>query len=168
MGPTAWETNKHTQTKPNETLRLVTIHWGLKTRNDQSVQETEQYLSRFFTARSNCPEHVDLNVSSRAAGFHLVLSERVYLSLKDSVPIDCHYMTDRLQRFELNIFICALLKKQRPCPKWNTSCALQSYELTMAAACVCLLSSRDRRVSHSSFNPLTVTPPFWKTWKCSI
>ncbi len=27
-------------------------------------------------------------------------------------PIDLHYMTDRLQRFELNIFVCVLLKKQ--------------------------------------------------------
>ncbi len=26
--------------------------------------------------------------------------------------IDCHYMTDRLQRFELKIFVCVLLKKQ--------------------------------------------------------
>ncbi len=26
-------------------------------------------------------------------------------------PIDCHYMTDRLQRFELKIFVCVLLKK---------------------------------------------------------
>ncbi len=31
--------------------------------------------------------------------------------LKDSVPIDCHYMTDRLQRFELKTFVCVLLKK---------------------------------------------------------
>ncbi len=28
------------------------------------------------------------------------------------MPIDCHYRTDRLQRFELNIFVCVLLKKQ--------------------------------------------------------
>ncbi len=28
----------------------MTIHWGLKTRNDRSVQETEQYLYSFFTS----------------------------------------------------------------------------------------------------------------------
>ncbi len=27
-------------------------------------------------------------------------------------PIDFHYMTDRLQRFELQIFVCVLLKKE--------------------------------------------------------
>ncbi len=52
----------------------------------------------------------DLNVSSRAAGCNLVLY--VFLSLKAVGPIDCHYMTDRLHRFELKIFFCVLLKKQ--------------------------------------------------------
>ncbi len=33
-------------------------------------------------------------------------------TLKDPVPIYWHYMTDRLQRFELKIFVCGLLKKQ--------------------------------------------------------
>ncbi len=45
--PTALREKKHTQTKPNETLQLVAIHWGLKTRN-HSVQETEQYLYCFL------------------------------------------------------------------------------------------------------------------------
>ncbi len=45
--PRLWE-KKHTQTKPNETLQLVAIHWGLKTRNHRSVQETEQYLYCFL------------------------------------------------------------------------------------------------------------------------
>ncbi len=36
----------------------------------------------------------------------------VFFTLKDSVPIDFQYMTDRLQRFELKIFACVLLKKQ--------------------------------------------------------
>ncbi len=35
-----------------------------------------------------------------------------FLILKAVGPIDCHYMTDRLQRFELKIFVCVLLKKQ--------------------------------------------------------
>ncbi len=55
---------------------------------------------------------LDLNVSSGAAGFNLVLSVYVFLSLKAVSTIDCHYMTDRLQRFELQIFVCVLLKKQ--------------------------------------------------------
>ncbi len=33
----------------------MTIHWGLKTRNDRSVQETEQYLYRFFFFTSDAP-----------------------------------------------------------------------------------------------------------------
>ncbi len=53
----------------------------------------------------------DLNVSSQAAEFNLVLSVCVLLSLKAMGPIDCRYMTDRLQRFELKILICVLLKK---------------------------------------------------------
>ncbi len=55
---------------------------------------------------------LDLSVSSRAAGFNLVLSVYVFFSLKAVSPIDCHYMTDRLQQFELKIFVCVLLKKQ--------------------------------------------------------
>ncbi len=35
-----------------------------------------------------------------------------FFTLKAVGPIDCHYMTDRLQRFELKIFVCVLLKKQ--------------------------------------------------------
>ncbi len=70
-----------------------------------------------FLAQTDCFMSLDINVSSRAAGFHLVLSVVifffiVFLTLKAMSPIDCHYMTDRLQRFELKIFICVLLKKQ--------------------------------------------------------
>ncbi len=36
----------------------------------------------------------------------------VFFTLKAVRPIDCHYMTDRLQRFELKILVCVLLKKQ--------------------------------------------------------
>ncbi len=43
---------------------------------------------------------------------NLVLSVYVFFSLKAVGPIDCHYITDRLQRFELKIFVCVLLKKQ--------------------------------------------------------
>ncbi len=51
-------------------------------------------------------------MSSRAAGFNLVLSVYVFLSLKAMGAIDCHYMTDRLQRFKLKMFVCVQLKKQ--------------------------------------------------------
>ncbi len=56
---------------------------------------------------------VDINVSSRAAGFHLVLSVYVSLSLKAVEPIDCHYMTAN--------FICVLLKK----PSLHLGCGQQ-------------------------------------------
>ncbi len=36
----------------------------------------------------------------------------VFFFLKVVNPINWHYVTDRLQRFELKIFVCVLLKKQ--------------------------------------------------------
>ncbi len=74
-----------------------------KKNNINSVQfltQTDRFVS------------LDLDVSSRAAGFNLVLSVYVFLSLKAVSPIDCHYMTDRLQRIEFKIFVCILLKRQ--------------------------------------------------------
>ncbi len=66
-----------------------------------------------FLAQTDLFVSLDLNVSSRAAGFNLILSVYVcFFSLKAVSPIDCNYMTDRLQRFELKIFVCVLLKKQ--------------------------------------------------------
>ncbi len=64
-----------------------------------------------FLAQTDHFVSLDLNVSSRAAGFNLILSVYVFFSLKAVSPIDCHYMTDRLQQFELKIFVCVLLKK---------------------------------------------------------
>ncbi len=43
------------------------------------------------------------------AGFNLVLSACFFFTLKGMGPIHCHYMTDRLQRFELNILVCVVL-----------------------------------------------------------
>ncbi len=43
------------------------------------------------------------------AGFNLVLSACFFFTLKAMGPIHCHYMTDRLQRFELNILVCVVL-----------------------------------------------------------
>ncbi len=54
----------------------------------------------------------DLNIVSQAVGFHLVLSVCVFFTLKAVGAIDCHYMTDRLQWFELKLLVCVLLKKQ--------------------------------------------------------
>ena len=51
-------------------------------------------------------------MSSRAAGFNLDLSVRVFLTLIDFVTIDMHYTTDRWQWLELKTIICVLLKKQ--------------------------------------------------------
>ncbi len=65
-----------------------------------------------FLAQTDRFVSLHLNVSSRAAGFNLVLSVYVFFSLKAVSTIDCHYMADRLQRFELKIFVCVLLKKQ--------------------------------------------------------
>ncbi len=43
--PRLWETKQKTYTdKTKLNLWLVTIHWGLQTRNNQSVQETKQYF----------------------------------------------------------------------------------------------------------------------------
>uniref|UniRef100_A0A672M3Q6 aromatase n=1 Tax=Sinocyclocheilus grahami TaxID=75366 RepID=A0A672M3Q6_SINGR len=55
-----------------------------------------------FLAQTDRFVSLHINVSSRAAGFNLVLFVNVFLTLK----------TDRLQRFELKIFVCVLLKKQ--------------------------------------------------------
>ncbi len=55
----------------------------------QFLAQTERFVS------------LDLNVSSQAAGFNLVLSLYTFFSLKAASPIDCNQMTDRLQWFEL-------------------------------------------------------------------
>ncbi len=74
-----------------------------------------------FLAQSDRFVSLDLNVSSRATVFNLVLSVYVLFSLKAVSTIDWHYMTDRLQQFELKIFFCVLLKQQSPlhlgCPE---------------------------------------------------
>ena len=51
-------------------------------------------------------------MSSQAARFNLDLSVHVFFTLIDFVTIDMHYKTNRLQRLELKIIICVLLKKQ--------------------------------------------------------
>ncbi len=43
-----WEKKNIHRQNQIKTLRLVMIHWGLKTRNNRSVQETEQYLYSFL------------------------------------------------------------------------------------------------------------------------
>uniref|UniRef100_A0A9J7Z3R0 Hyaluronidase n=1 Tax=Cyprinus carpio carpio TaxID=630221 RepID=A0A9J7Z3R0_CYPCA len=62
--------------------------------------------------------YLDLGaLGSRAAGFNLVLFVYVFfcfvlLYVLAVIPIHIHYKTDRLQRFELKISVCVLLKKQ--------------------------------------------------------
>ncbi len=56
--------------------------------------------------------YTDKPVSARATGFNYFCLCMHFFSLKAVSPIDGHYMSDRLQRFELNIFVCVLLKKQ--------------------------------------------------------
>ncbi len=85
-------------------LRTVGPCGGSEVKNDTNTVQFLAQTDRFVS--------LDFNVSSRAAGFNLVLSVYVILSLKAVSPIDCHYMTDRLQRFELKIFLCVLLNKQ--------------------------------------------------------
>ncbi len=67
-------------------------------------------------------------VKSQVAGFNLVLSVYVCFTLKAVSPIDCRYITDRLQRFELKIFVCVLLKKQR----WHLGCP-QSKQINITS-----------------------------------
>ncbi len=86
--------HKKTRHAPAVVNVLRTVGGSGKKNNINTVQFLSQ-TDRFVS--------LDLNASSRAAGFNLVFS------LKAVEPIDCHYMTDRLQRFELKIFICVLL-----------------------------------------------------------
>ncbi len=82
-------------------LRTVGPCGGSEVKNNINTVQFLAQTDRFVS--------LDLNVSSRAAGFNLVLSVYVFFSLKAVSPIDCHYMTNR---FELKIFVCVLLKKQ--------------------------------------------------------
>ncbi len=80
---------------------------ALRTVGPCGGSEVKNYINTVqFLAQTDRFVSLDLNVSSRAAGFNLVLSVYVFFSLKAVSPIDCHYMTDRLQRFELKIFVC--------------------------------------------------------------
>ncbi len=82
----------------------MTIHWGLKT----CARNWTVCIQFVFT--SDPPHWI-----RRAAGFNLVLSVYyMFFSLKAVSTIDWHYITDRLQRFELTIFVCVLLKKPSP------------------------------------------------------
>ncbi len=77
------------------------------------VYEVKKYINTVqFLPQTDRFMSQDITVSSRAAGFNLNLSVHVFYTLNDFVLIDLHYMTDRLQRFELEIFVCVLIKKQ--------------------------------------------------------
>ncbi len=64
-------------------LRTVGNYCGSEVKNDINTVQ--------FLTQTDCFVSSDLNVSSRAAEFNLVLSVYVFLSLKAMGPIDCHY-----------------------------------------------------------------------------
>ncbi len=93
---------------------ILAIHWGLKIRNDRSVQETEQYLYIFVPLI----RRTDIVRSHRVLIWFCLCM--FFLSLKAVSPFDSNYKSDRLQRFESKIVVCVLLKKQSlgcPCGK---------------------------------------------------
>ncbi len=100
--------------KKLNSIYTVFYVWSTALSNRPERIYSSLHVMRLLTLRTQTDRFLslDLNVSSRAAGFNLVLSVNVFLSLKAVGPIDCHYMTDRLQRFELKTLICVLLKKQ--------------------------------------------------------
>ncbi len=78
---------------------------------ESEVKQLYKYCSvsctdRFFALRTQCI------VTSHRVLFWFCLCMFCFFSLKAMGPIDCHYMSDRLLRFELKLFICVLLKKQ--------------------------------------------------------
>ncbi len=81
-----------------------TVQWS------RGKKKQYKFCSVSYTDRSFRVFRPRCIVTSRR--FILVLSVYVFLSLKAVSPIDCHYMTDRLQRIEFKIFVCVLLKKQ--------------------------------------------------------
>ncbi len=87
---------------------------------NQKGASTKYWAKGLNTFRTHCMSHRAIKRINRYLLLRwtdiftsrLVLSVYVFLTLKAVSPIDCHYMTDRLQQFELNILICVLLKKQ--------------------------------------------------------
>ncbi len=98
-----------TSDTPNKTTRPAVVK-VLRTVGGPGVKKTNNINTVQFLSQTDRFVSLDLNASSRAAGFNLVLSVYVVFSLKAVEPIYCHYMTDRLQRFELKFFVCVLLK----------------------------------------------------------
>ncbi len=72
--------------------------WTVRWKNDINTVQFLAQTDRFVS--------LDLNVSSRAAGFNLVC---FFFLSKPWVPLTAIIW---LQRFELKIFVCVLLKKQ--------------------------------------------------------
>ncbi len=83
-------------------LRTVGQRGGSEIKNNIN---TVQFLAQTDRLMSL---HLNVIVTSRRVCLCMF-----FLSLKAVGHIDCRYMTDRLQRFELKIFVCVLLKKQR-------------------------------------------------------
>ncbi len=91
-------------------LRRVTIsvRWIRGKKKKNTVQ---------FSAQTDRFVSLDFNVSSQATGFNLVCVCFVcFFSLKDVSTIECHYMTDRLQRFKgiTNLHLCSTEETKSP------------------------------------------------------
>ncbi len=77
--------------------------WEKKNRSEGGGSEVKNYINTVqLLAQTDRFVSKDLNLSSWAKGFNLVLFEYVFFSLKAMSTIDWHYMTDRLQQFELS------------------------------------------------------------------
>ncbi len=115
---------KHTQSKQNRTLRLVTIHWGVKTQNDRSVQETVQYLYIYFFTPGppQCPTVRSAFTTAGTSMYHhepqgliwFVCLCLLFFSLNEKnlwVPLTAIIWLADCNGFKLKIFVCVLLKK---------------------------------------------------------
>ncbi len=114
----------------NVSFRILVLRLSsfvVKNKEKKATRETEQYLYNFLPliqAMSNSPElihkisfsHKPIVLCLRTSmyrhepqGLTLICLCIFVFTLKYSVPID---RTDRLQRFDLKIFVCVLRKKQ--------------------------------------------------------
>ncbi len=77
--------------KQEKTRHTPAVVNALRTVRHGAGSEVKNYINTVqFLAQMDRFVSLDLNVSSRAAGFNLVLSMYVFLSLKAVEPIDLH------------------------------------------------------------------------------
>ncbi len=112
---------------------IVTTHWWPKTRNKRFVWENEQYLYRFLPLVHNHVQVIWVRTHIRCvtcvcarSGSRCIHTGRRRQRLTEGVSeawcwrnfvvfscCTCHYMTDRLERFDLKTSKLDLLKKKR-------------------------------------------------------